>query len=384
MNMPSYIFFLVFFVFYAGGNLYIGLRGWQTFGQLLPLGSVRLYWLTLAFFAMSYLASRVGQRSLPVAINDLLTFAGVFWLGVLYYGLLFTLLADLIRLLDRIFPFLPVVIKQQSAFVGLTVLCLVMCTLVYGAWNARHPIVNRYDITIPKSGRSLTSLHAVAVSDIHLGNIIGASRLEELVASINSLNPDIVLLVGDTIDAELQPFLSQNMGEILHRLKPPLGVYAVLGNHEYIGKETEETVIALEQAGVIVLRDRKVLINDSFILAGRDEYSRDRYGNRSRAPLSAVLAGVDPSLPILLLDHQPVNLNEAMSQGADLQLSGHTHRGQFYPNNLITSAIFEIDWGYLKKESLQVIVSSGWGTWGPPIRTGNTPELLDLHIKFQQ
>ena len=114
------------------------------------------------------------------------------------------------------------------------------------------------------------------------------------------------------------------------------------------------------------------------------ERSRDRYGNGSRAPLSVVLAGVDTTLPVLLLDHQPLDLEEARSQGADLQLSGHTHRGQLYPNHLITSAIFEIDWGYLKKDSLQVIVSSGWGTWGPPIRTGNTPELLDLHINFQQ
>ena len=206
-----------------------------------------------------------------VAVNDLLTYAGVFWLGVVYYGLLFTLFADLIRLLDHFFPFLPSLIKQSPAVSRPSRVVVVLAgILAYGAWNARHPIVNRYDITVAKNGNTLTSLHAVAVSDIHLGNIINASRLDTLVTSINNLNPDIVLLVGDTIDAELQPFLSQNMGAILRRLKPPFGVYAVLGNHEYIGKETEATVRALEQAGVVVLRDRSVMISDSFILAGRD------------------------------------------------------------------------------------------------------------------
>lgn len=303
-------------------------------------------------------------------------------MAVIYYGFLLALFADIIRLLDRIIPLLPMTLKQRPEWTGLTVVLLLTCILAYGFWNARHPIINRYDITIAKKAGNLTNLHAVAVSDIHLGNIIGVDRLEKLVESINQLQPDIVLLPGDIIDAELQPFISQNMGSVLRRLNPPLGVYAILGNHEYIGGEPDGIIAALEQAGVKVLRDSKVIINDSLIVAGRDERSRNRYAGGSRAPLSAILSGADLTLPVLLLDHQPMDLAEAKQQGVDLQLSGHTHRGQLYPNHLITAAIFEIDWGYLKKESLQVIVSSGYGTWGPPIRTGNRPEILDIHIRF--
>ena len=383
IDIPVYSFFVIFFVIYGAANLYIGWRGWQTLGQLLPDGSARLYWLTLTLFALSYFASRAGAKWLPETITTLLTYAGVFWMAVIYYGFLLALFADIIRLLDRIIPLLPMTLKQHPEWTGLTVVILLTCILAYGFWNARHSIINRYDITIAKNAGNRTNLHAVAVSDIHLGDIIGADRLEELVESINQLQPDIVLLPGDIIEAELQPFIAQNMGAVLRRLNPPLGVYAVLGNHEYIGGEQDGIIAALEQAGVKVLRDSKVIINDSLVVAGRDERSRNRYAGGSRAPLSSILAGTNPAMPVLLLDHQPLDLDESRLQGVDLQLSGHTHRGQLYPNHLITSAIFEIDWGYLKKDSLQVIVSCGYGTWGPPIRTGNQPELLDIHITFQ-
>jgi predicted MPP superfamily phosphohydrolase len=305
-------------------------------------------------------------------------------MAVIYYGFLLAFWVDSIRLLDRAIPFLPLTLKQHPEWTGLTVVILLTCILSYGFWNARHPVISRYEITIAKNAGNLAKLHAVAVSDIHLGNIIGADRLEKLVESINQLQPDIVLLPGDIIDAELQPFITQNMGTVFRRLNPPLGVYAVLGNHEYIGGEQDAIIAALEQAGVKVLRDSRVIINNNLVVAGRDERSRNRYAGGSRAPLSAILAGINPAMPVLLLDHQPVDLEESKLQGVDLQLSGHTHRGQLYPNHLITSRIFEIDWGHLKKDSLQVIVSSGYGTWGPPIRTGNQPELLDIYITFQE
>ncbi|WP_407313306.1 hypothetical protein [Desulfosporosinus sp. SB140] len=94
------------------------------------------------------------------------------------------------------------------------------------------------------------------------------------------------------------------------------------------------------------------------------------------------MQGVDHSLPIILMDHQPSHLEEPVGQGVDLQLSGHTHAGQLFPIRLITSRIFEDDWGYLRKGNFQLIVSSGYGTWGPPIRVGNTPEIVDITMTF--
>jgi predicted MPP superfamily phosphohydrolase len=204
------------------------------------------------------------------------------------------------------------------------------------------------------------------VSDIHLGNLIDNSRLQDLVSQINTLHPDIILLAGDIIDEDVQPFMSQGMHITFRQLQAPYGVYAVLGNHEYIGGNPEYIVAALTNAGVNVLRDQVVKVADSFYVAGRDDRSVERQlsAGRQRQPLPSLLANLDTGLPLILLDHQPYRLDDSQANGVDLQLSGHTHYGQIFPNNLITGMIYEDDWGYLQKGKFQAIVSCGYGTWG--------------------
>lgn len=105
---------------------------------------------------------------------------------------------------------------------------------------------------------------------------------------------------------------------------------------------------------------------------------------KARLELSSLIEEIDNNLPIILLDHQPVNLEEGQRNGIDLQLSGHTHNGQFFPNNLIAKYVFENSWGYLRKGEYQIVVSSGFGTWGPPIRIGSHSEITDLTIYFEK
>jgi predicted MPP superfamily phosphohydrolase len=207
-------------------------------------------------------------------------------------------------------------------------------------------------------------------------------RLLKLVEMIKELQPDLVLLPGDVIDENPGPFLEQDMVASLRRLAPEYGIYAVPGNHDYIGRQSEEIVRHLQGAGVHVLRDEYVKVAGSFYLVGRDDRSRGRFTGKERRGLDEIMQGVDRSLPVILMDHQPFQLEQAEGQGVDIQLSGHTHLGQMFPNNLITRKIFEVDWGYLRKGSLQVIVSSGFGTWGPPIRVGNSPEVVGINIHF--
>jgi len=172
------------------------------------------------------------------------------------------------------------------------------------------------------------------------------------------------------------------MVETFGELKPRLGTFIALGNHEYYGGEVKETVDSLEKVGIPVLRDSYVKIADSFYIVGRDDPAVSRSG-KLRKDLNMVLAGVDKSLPIILLNHQPIELDAAQKEGVDLQLSGHTHRGQIFPANLVTSRLYEKDWGYLKKDTLQLIVTSGYGTWGPALRIGNTPEIVNISITFK-
>jgi len=376
------VFLSLFLILYGLSNFYVGLRSWQAFRSIWPLAPV-FYWLLYGFLALAFLLGRFFEKHLPFVVSHILTIIGSYWLAALYYLLLIIIVLDMLRLLDRVISFIPSTVKQAPTAVGLSVLIFTAGLLGYGIWNARHPIIQHYDIVIPKSAGSLSQLHIVMISDIHLGKIVDLQRLEKLIDTVNELQPDIILLPGDTIDEDVDLFEEQQMPAVFLRLHPIYGTYAVLGNHEYIGGKPDLAIQSLKQGGVIALRDSSAEIAGSLYIVGRDDKSIVRTGKR-RKKLVQIMKDLDPAHPVIVLDHQPSDLQEAAEAGIDLQLSGHTHLGQMFPNNLITHKVFEVDWGYLQKGPLQVIVSCGFGTWGPPIRIGNKPEIVDINITFRE
>jgi predicted MPP superfamily phosphohydrolase len=384
MNIQYLIFFGVFFAIYGSVNFYIGIRGWQAFGRLFPPGYGFVYWLLFAVLALSFIAGRFAEKYLPDILAGYFTGIGSYWLAAMNYLFFIIVLLDLLRLLDRWFAYIPSPVKTRPGLTGLAVALLVTGIVIYGAWNSRNPRLVRYDITIPNAAGSISGLHVVAVSDIHLGTIVHNGRLLSLVQRVNNLNPDLILLPGDIIDESVKTFVEQNMADSLRMLQSKYGSYAVFGNHEYIGGHPEETYRHLQEAGITVLRDEYKNIDGNFNLVGRDYQSAERFGGAGRKELSALMEGLDRSLPVILLDHQPSNLAEAQAQGVDLQLSGHTHLGQMFPFNFLTNRLFETDWGYLRKGDFQLVVSCGYGTWGPPIRVGNVPEIVDINIRFTE
>ncbi len=382
MKTQFAVFFGVFFLLYGIINFYIGWRGWQAFGRLLSPGFGVLYWLLFSLLAVSFLAGRFGEKYLPAAAGDFLTVVGSYWLAAMDFFFLFIVVIDLIRLVDRWAGFLPPNIKQLPALTGLAVVLAVAVIIGYGTWNSRNPRLVHYDLNIPKAAGDISELRVVMVSDIHLGRIIHNGRLLKLVQNVNNLNPDLVLLPGDIIDENIGPFVEQKMSDSLLGLNSKYGAFAVFGNHEYIGGHQEEAFRHLQEAGITVLCDSYEKIGESFYLVGQDERSRERFAGTSGRQLSGIMEGVDRTLPVLLMVHQPVDLAGAQEQGVDLQLSGHTHKGQLFPFNLLTKKIFETDWGYLRQGDFQLIVSCGFGTWGPPIRIGNVPEIVEIVIHF--
>jgi len=369
---------------YSGINYYIGIRGWQAFGSLMSPYK-RVYWIIYWLIVFAFILARLGERFFSGFGSKYLALIGSYWLAAMYYLLLIVVFIDVIRLFNKWFKILPGELTGNASiylYTGLAVVLLITVVLVFGTWNARNPHITRYDITIPKAASNIKNLHAVMISDIHLGNIIDNRRLENMVESINEINPDIVLFAGDIVDENINAFLEQKMAETLKGLKPRLGSFAAMGNHEYIGGHAEDIIHHLEDSGIRILRDTYEKVADSFYIVGRDELMANNFGGSDRKSLEILLKEIDMSLPIILLDHQPRTLEESQKAGVDLQFSGHTHRGQFFPNNYITSRIFEVDWGYLEKGPLQVIVSSGYGTWGPPIRIGSKSELVEVFIRF--
>lgn len=371
-------FWSVVFVLMCGIIFYVGWRGHQAFRGALKTRQIILYWVIYGLFTSScILVERLGLGN--GVLNEGLSWLGGYSLAFIYYAFLILVLIDIIRLADRWWSIIPHRIKHAPAEIGLVVVLLIIGLLGYGTWNAFHPVFTNYDITIAKDAGKMQELHAVMVSDLHLGAIVNKGRLEKMVELINERHPDIVFLVGDVVDENIQPFVREHMAETLSQLNPRLGIYMVKGNHDGYGQNAGPY---LQAVGINLLEDRYCLVDNSFYLIGRSNRSFDRAGENRRS-LDKIMVGIDKNRPIILLDHVPYDLSEAEDNGVDLQLSGHTHQGQMFPNNLITREMYDIDWGHLKKGKYQIVVSTGVGTWGPPIRIGNTPEIVDLHIRFK-
>ncbi|MEN6350164.1 MAG: metallophosphoesterase [Syntrophomonas sp.] len=365
--MVPFIFLAI--IFYAGK------RGQQAFSRYIPSGCIKVYWAIYLLFASSFLLARVYDYGF---LSDTVNWIGAYSTAFLFYAFFILFIIDILRLLDRWFGFIPEYVKQCPAKTGLVVILLLAGLLVYGSWNALNPVFTSYEVNIPKSAGGVRQIHAIMISDLHLGRIVNNERLTALVKQIDRRNPDIIFIAGDLIDGDIEPFVQQNMKATLRGLKPKLGTYMVLGNHDEYGKEA---IPYFRNAGITVLSGQYKLIGNSFYLVGRNFGG---YHNTVASPaLADIMAGINKQLPIIFLNHSPTDFEEARINGVDLQLSGHTHQGQLFPNNFITRAMYEIDWGYLRKGNLQVIVSTGFGTWGPPIRIGNTPEVVDLTINFK-
>jgi len=379
--LPFVLFLTIFLSLYGLINYYIILRGWQAFPIALPW---RLPLLGLSLLlSLSFVAGRILERFWISPVSSALVWAGSFWLGAMLYFFLAAVALDLFRLVNHVVPLVPGFLQDRYAYtkqwVGITVVGSVIVLLLAGHVNAIRPRVRQLDIHLRKRIEGVKTITIAAASDIHLGTIIGRDQFNHMVDIINSLHPDIILLPGDIVDEDLGPVIRANLGEHLRALQSREGVYAVTGNHEYIGG-VEQAVAYLREHGVTVLRDSCVTLPSGVIIAGREDRSSSSFAGKKRKDLSEILDGADTSKPVILMDHQPFHLEEAEHAGVDFQLSGHTHHGQLWPLNYITNAIYEISWGYLRKGATQYYVSCGAGTWGPPVRLGNRPEILLFRI----
>jgi predicted MPP superfamily phosphohydrolase len=383
--MKSYqflVFFSIVLLIYSLVNYYIFVRGMQA----LPVGLRfrRWYPWVFLFLSASYVIGRFVERVWISPVSNFFTFVGSFWLAVMVYLLMAVLVIDLVRLVLYFLP-KPAVLTNNyvdfKKYLFLAVLGITGVVVLAGHINALVPRIKRLDIHINKKAGDLKTLHIAAASDIHMGTLVGSRRTAQLVRMLNERNADMILLAGDIVDEDLAPVIHNDLGISLKKLKAPMGVFAITGNHEYIGG-AEAAVKYLEEHGIRMIRDTSFKIDESFWLAGRNDRDSQRFSAKERKGLDKVLEGVDRSLPVIMMDHQPFNLQQVVDAGVDFQLSGHTHHGQLWPFNYITNAIYEVSWGYKQKGDSHFYVSSGYGGWGPPVRTGNRPEILDIYITF--
>jgi len=359
------------FYVYRHTSLVLNSGGWQ-------LGVK--YLLLLLIFA--YPIGRVLEKSNFFCTHNLLITAGSIWLAVLTYLVLAFILADITFLLMRWLPQFKEF--NFTAFYRWWTAAAYLVTVIVvtiGYFNALNPIRNEFNLQINSLSQLKSGYKIVFLSDIHLGAIIGNGRLTGMVERVNAEKADLILLGGDVFDEDLGLVIKNNMGDLLKNLQARLGVYAVTGNHEYIGGASA-AVTYLENHGITVLQDTTVNIENKFFLAGRKDYSSARFGSIVRKPLSQILPDSSNLLPVILLDHQPQKLSEAVDAKIALQLSGHTHHGQLWPFGYLTARIFQVSRGLQKIGESYFFVSTGYGTWGPPVRTGNHPEMVVINLEL--
>jgi uncharacterized protein len=350
---------LVLIVFFAI-SLYIGYNGWVWLNSKCTFKYKKSYFLLIALLSVSFIIGRL----LDSKILDLI---GGYWMVVVGYSLIVLPIANILYF----------TLKKKGKFqIGVEVLAFFAFIFIYGSYNASNTTIRNYEVAIEKSVES-KNLKVLVATDIHVGEDIGTHNLLQMVEMVKEQQPDIVLLAGDILNDDIEPFVANNIGDIMKEIKAPLGIYAVPGNHDYYGDDVESLAKEIEKIGIHFLRDQVMNINNQFYIVGRHD---DTENNRKQ--ISELVGDLDKSKPIIMLDHQPKELEEAQKSGVDMIVSGHTHNGQIAPANLITAKMYENHYGYLKKEQLHSFTSSGLGLWGPALRIGSQSEVMIIDVKF--
>jgi predicted MPP superfamily phosphohydrolase len=377
------IFFILLIVVYSAVNYYIFRRGWQALDKLRVLRLI--YVVVFTFLAYGNIFTRLLDTSLPASVYDVVYSISIYWFAFLMYFILSALFLDIIRLLNSRFHFLPRVIYKDYILtkrITASVVILIVSVIVFlGHLNKNDLTVREINITMPKGNSKLNELNIVMASDLHLSVVEGDKAVSKLTEKINSLNPDIVLFAGDILDDKTEMLTHDGVGESFKKLKPKYGIFAINGNHEYINY-SEQSQNFMDRYKIRMLQDEYALIDSSFNVIGREDISLKQFAGIDRKPLEEITKLINKNYPKILLDHSPFNLDQAVNNKIDLQLSGHTHHGQLWPLNFFTKLIYEVSWGYKKKGNTHFYISSGASIWGAPVRTGSKSEVVNIKIKF--
>ncbi|MBI2420037.1 MAG: metallophosphoesterase [Ignavibacteriales bacterium] len=378
------LFFIVFLSVYGLANFYVIRR---TIQSLLFLPD-KFRYMALAFLVLcsvSYLIAKFLFANADSFIYDVFLWMGSLWFAVLLYGFIYCALVDAYRFtayasgwISKSTPLLPMLSPAVTLTLGLVFVFLIVG---YGFWNTHNLKVKALEIDIHKAGTEPRHMKVMYFSDLHLTPVNNGRVTNNLLAIAEQQKPDLILMGGDIVDDKSRHLYRYGLDKKLEQLKAPLGKFTCPGNHEYISGKSEAFAF-LEKAGIRVLTDTTIIIENRLQITGRDDSSSTRTNGYKRKPIEELGQSIRHDLPAILLDHQPFNLSKTVTAGFDMQLSGHTHHGQMFPFNLLTSKIYELSWGYLKKANTHFYVSSGVGTWGAPIRTGSDCEIIIINLKY--
>lgn len=337
----------------------------------------------------------------PKSLHRILKITGNYFLGIFLYTLVIILLADFGRILLK-YVFHVSWIHSKMAFTIAGTLCALLIILLSarGIFHAKYIKVNSYDVTINKTIPDRSSMKIVLLADTHFGYNSGILHANELVRKINKQKPDLVCIAGDIFDNEYDAIRDpERIEKVLRKIKSTYGVYACWGNHDL-----NEEILAgftfkhkgdalsdikdprmkefLEDSNIHILEDESVLIDNKFYIVGRKDASLTEKIHETRKAPAQLTESLDRDKPIIMIDHQPKELQELADAGVDLDLCGHTHNGQTFPGNFTIKLMWENPCGLLIKDNMTNITTSGAGVWGPAMRIGTDSEICCINVQF--
>lgn len=340
-------------------------------------------WLSLGLFILLQLLGPLLYRLAPDRENRLFIVHWVVYmtLGTFACVFFYTLAADLLTLASRIFlSFEIAAVAERWAFVavaGVTGFSI----LIGLVQAARGPRV--YDVGIPIHNlpEAFDGFRIAQISDLHIGPTLGKDYAERVVTMANALSPDVVALTGDFVDGTVERL--RDRVEPLRRLKAPYGVFYVTGNHEYYWGAREWCEEFRRLGARVLLNEHEVIRKDgaAMVLAGVTDEEAGGIIPEHASDTTKAIDGAPADAVKILLAHRPSRYQEAAKAGFSLQLSGHTHGGQFFPWSLVVGMVYKFTKGLHRFENLWIYVSRGTGYWGPPIRFGVPGEIGLVTLK---
>jgi uncharacterized protein len=361
-------------------HLYACLKAKYAFRFSIRTGTFFVILMTAMTFAP--IIVRISEKTGHEHFARITAYTGYTWMAALFLFFSVSICIDFCRLCiyaaQSIFEKnISSVLYAHKYFFIVPLICS-LSVVAYGYYEALHIKTERLIIKTHKIPKEVKTLKIVQISDIHLGLIVRQESLRKITSEIRKINPDILVSTGDIVDGQIN-----HLNEFIDPLKsinPPYGKFAVTGNHEfYAGIET--SLDFMKKAGFTVLRGRNAIAGRIINIAGVDD-DAGRYFNYVEIPENVLLSGLPKDLFTILLKHKPVIERSAINL-FDLQLSGHTHKGQIFPFNFITRLFFPMYNGFFKLSDISYLyVSRGTGTWGPPVRFLAPPEITVIELVY--
>jgi len=383
MHMSVFVIILIV-TSLALANFYVGLNYNKLIRAENSKALIIIFWVFQCFFTfvliLNFLLFFTGMHN--GRASTVIEYIAGFTASFCLYSIIMFIIRDIFRQLAKVIPFHKTSMWLANFVYRCGMIAAVTATIitVYGFMNAKNYKVIDYNVTIDKKESTIDDLNAVFVSDAHMGCAVGAPELQTIVDKIKAINPDVIFLGGDFFDDGTTVQLKEQASEILKGLTAKYGVYFVLGNHECYLNDDAKQESYFTNAGIQVIDDKVVTIDNKFVIVGR----KDR--TNGRMDLTKLMKGVDTkTLPVILLDHEPIysDMSKVAAQGADLQLSGHTHAGQIFPAYIFDFLKLQPWYGKYQTGDMQTLVSSGVGDWAVPIRIGSPSEIMNIHISLR-